>query len=135
MYDKLLAAAPAEGVRFVAISRRGYPGSTPFADNEIAGLTTDDAREAFLRARGAEVAEFVSRFLEKFPLPKSGGAALMGWSLGAMPALAAVANLDALSEEAAERVRTYVHTLILHGMPPPIAPRFGEHSRAYTTPT
>ncbi|KAI0700667.1 hypothetical protein C8T65DRAFT_657433 [Cerioporus squamosus] len=74
VYDKLLKFiqdSKPPGVRFVAISRRGYPGSTPYDAEEIGRLPTasDDQKEAFLRARGAEIAIFLDKFIEQFNLP------------------------------------------------------------------
>ena len=124
IYDKIFKLLQdSADVRFVAISRRGYPGSTPFDPNEIAALPTDsDAqKEAFLRARGAEVAVFIDKFIEAFHLPpispdgSTGGIALMGWSLGCSVALSVVSHMDTYAQSVQTRLGAYLRTLILHG--------------------
>ncbi len=124
IYDRLLGLAQqSSDIRFVAISRRGYPGSTPFGPDEIANLTTGDdhRKESFLRARGSEVAIFIDKFIQEFHLPPvsadghSGGIALMGWSLGCSVALSVVSHMDTYPQRVQTRLGAYLRTLILHG--------------------
>ncbi|TFK82036.1 hypothetical protein K466DRAFT_501047 [Polyporus arcularius HHB13444] len=134
IYDRLLGLAQeSSDIRLVAISRRGYPGSTPFGPDEIANLTTGDdhLKESFLRARGSEVATFIDKFIDEFHLPpvsadgRSGGIALMGWSLGCSVALSVVSHMDTYPQRVQTRLGAYLRTLILHettqvaiGLPP-----------------
>lgn len=118
-----MALAQGSNVRFVAVNRRDYPGSTPLPAEDTALLTsgTDEQKAAFLKARGVELATFVDKFIERNEVPPistdghTGGFALLGWSLGNAIALAAVANVDSLSATAQARWTSGMRALILHG--------------------
>ncbi len=126
IYDRLvkfIQDSKPPGVRFVAVSRRGYPSSTPYDAAEVGGLPTasDDQKAAFLRARGAELAAFIDKFIQEANLPpvsadgSSGGIALMGWSLGCAFALSVVSHIDTYPQSVQARLGAYLRTLILHG--------------------
>ncbi|KAI1787185.1 hypothetical protein LXA43DRAFT_975377 [Ganoderma leucocontextum] len=125
IWDRVIALAPKAGVRFVAVNRRDYPGSTPLSPEEIGVLSsgTDDQKADFLKARGVEFATFVGLFAEKDSLPpisadgSSGGFAVLGWSLGCAFALAAVAAVDALPAPAQARWKNGMRSLILQEPP------------------
>ncbi|TFK82037.1 alpha/beta-hydrolase [Polyporus arcularius HHB13444] len=128
IYDRLvkfIQDSKPPGVRFVAVSRRGYPGSTPYDAAEVGGLPTasDDQKAAFLRARGAELAAFIDKFIQEANLPpvsadgSSGGIALMGWSLGCAFALSVVSHIDTYPQSVQARLGAYLRTLILHESP------------------
>ncbi|RPD52530.1 alpha/beta-hydrolase [Lentinus tigrinus ALCF2SS1-7] len=149
IYDKIFRLLQDRSdIRFVAISRRGYPGSTPFTPDEITALSTDsdDQKEAFLRARGTEVALFIDKFIEKFDLPpissdgSSGGIALMGWSLGCSVALSVVSHMDTYPQRVQDRLGAHLRTLILHDPPqvalglPPAPQSWNPHYDTSITP-
>lgn len=114
-------------MRFVAVNRRDYPGSTPLSADEIGVLNsgTDDQKADFLKARGVEFATFVDLFAEKNSLPpisadgSTGGFAILGWSLGCSFALASVAAIDALPAPAQARWKDGMRSLILQGTSSP----------------
>ncbi|KAI0635407.1 Alpha/Beta hydrolase protein [Trametes polyzona] len=128
VYEKVISLAGDHGIRFVAINRRDYPGSTPLATEDTSTLTSgsDEQKAAFLRDRGIETATFIDRFVQQFGVPpisrdgKSGGFALLGWSLGNVAALSAVTNIDALPDDARQRWAAGMRALILHE-PPTVA--------------
>ncbi|KAI0666401.1 hypothetical protein C8Q78DRAFT_984281 [Trametes maxima] len=128
IFEKVSKLAGPAGLRFVAINRRDYPGSTPLTaeDSGVLASGTDEQKAAFLKARGVELATFVDRFAEQNNVPaisadgKSGGFALLGWSLGNAIALAAVANVDALSAPSQARWSSGLRSLILYE-PPTVA--------------
>ena len=104
VFDKVVNIASHHGVRFVAINRRDYPGSTPLSPSDLEALSSDsaEAKTAFLRARGVEFATFICRFSAQHEIPtaspdgKSGGFAVLGWSLGCAFAHATVSHFDVL---------------------------------------
>jgi hypothetical protein len=111
------------GYRFVSITRRNYPGSTALSEADIGVLTagSEEDKNAFLKARGVEIATFISKFIEKESLPAitdngtGGGIALIGWSLGNSFSLASISHLDALPEEDRTRVGSRLRALIMQG--------------------
>lgn len=116
-------------MRFVAVNRRDYPGSTPLSPQEIAVLNsgTDDQKADFLKARGVEFATFVDLFVQKYSLPPisadgfSGGFAVLGWSLGCSFALATVAAVGSLPAVGQTRWKDGMRSLILQGTFTPTA--------------
>jgi hypothetical protein len=117
-------------VRLVAPQRRGYPGSTPFPDDEIASLSNTNAAaiQRFLRARLLELAAFVE-YLAALGVPplnvnagkRTGGVALVSWSLASMYGLAFLEHVTSPDFPAAltQLVKGYVRTFITYGMRSP----------------
>ncbi|KAI0828547.1 hypothetical protein BC628DRAFT_1533941 [Trametes gibbosa] len=124
-FERVMALASPAKVRFVAINRRDYPGSTPLSPDDISTLASgsDQEKAALLKARGVELATFVSRFVEHHSLPpisedgQRGGFALLSWSLGNATAMSAVANIDKLSSAAQARWASGMRALILQEPP------------------
>ena len=124
IWDRVIALAPKSGVRFVAVNRRDYPGSTALSPEDINVLNsgTDDQKADYLKARGVEFATFVNLFAEKNNIPPispdgtAGGFGLVGWSLGCAFVLAAVAAVDALPAPAQARWKAGARALILQGV-------------------
>ncbi|PIL24378.1 hypothetical protein GSI_14131 [Ganoderma sinense ZZ0214-1] len=121
-FEKVMAHASEANVRFVAISRRDYPGSTAFSPQDLSAFSSSDGedRRVFLRDRGAEIATFICNFIEQnglLPISsdgKSGGFAVVGYGFGSVFALAAVANLDTLSVSFQTRWGAHMRGLLLH---------------------
>ncbi|TFK51613.1 hypothetical protein OE88DRAFT_1628739 [Heliocybe sulcata] len=128
IFKRVQALSGQQNVRFVAVNRRGYGGSTPVLESESAILFsgTDDEKASYLNARGLEFAKFIDAFIQQHnPLPishdgKSGGIALLGWSAGNGLATAAIANVDQLPEGAQKRLGAYIRAYIMQE-PPSIA--------------
>ncbi|KAK0471021.1 hypothetical protein IW261DRAFT_1514100 [Armillaria novae-zelandiae] len=129
-FQKVLNVAPSQGVRFVAIQRRPFPGSTPFTAEELnvilTGGSSEAERDAQMAARGHEMASFVDTFIQKFKLPplsddgKTGGVALLGWSEGGAFPIAAIASSDTLPAHVQARLSSYVRSLIVYESAPPV---------------
>ncbi|KAH9855498.1 Alpha/Beta hydrolase protein [Lenzites betulinus] len=125
IYERVIANAGSANIRFVAINRRDYPGSTPLTPNDTSKLLTgsDQDKADFIHERGVEIASFVEKFVERHNLPpvsedgKRGGFALLGWSLGNAMAIAAVANVDRLSSAGQARWTSGMRALILQEPP------------------
>ncbi|PBK63889.1 hypothetical protein ARMSODRAFT_893703 [Armillaria solidipes] len=128
IFQKVLNAARSKGVRFVAIQRRPFPGSTPFTAEELnvilTGGSSEADRDAQIAARGHEIASFVDAFIQKFKLPplsddgKTGGVALLGWSVGGAFPVAAVASSSTLPTNVQTRLGSYVRSLIVYESAP-----------------
>ena len=122
-FEKVMAHASEANVRFVAISRRDYPGSTPFSPQDLEAFSSPSSedKQALLRDRGLEISTFICNFIEQnglLPISndgKSGGFALVGYGFGTVFALAAVANLDMLSVSFQTRWGAHMRGLLLHG--------------------
>ncbi|TFK59482.1 hypothetical protein BDN72DRAFT_730434, partial [Pluteus cervinus] len=106
VFNKLLELAPDNGIRLVAINRRGYPGSTPFTDSEAAVFGEDVSEERrleFAKNRAVELLAFIGAFIKNENLPPAsqneggtatGGFSLMGWSLGSAVTFTTLACIE-----------------------------------------
>ncbi|THH12476.1 hypothetical protein EW146_g7663 [Bondarzewia mesenterica] len=123
VFQKVQGLALKAGLRFVAINRRNYPGSSPFTPDELNVIMqgTDEQKDAYMKARGHEIATFIDLFVQKHNLPpisddgKTGGVVILGWSLGNSMSMASIANLDTLPTDVQSRFASRVRTLIMHG--------------------
>ena len=124
IFQKVLALAPSSDVRFVAITRRDYNGSTPYTAAEIQVISSgaDSQKAQFLQNRGQEIATFIATFMQRNSLPplspdgRSGGIALLGWSLGNSFTLATVANVLSYSPVEQNLLASNLRGLIMQGM-------------------
>ncbi len=125
IFQKVMSVASSNGVRFVAIQRRPFPGSTPFTDEELnvtlTGGSGDEERDFEIEMRGHEIASFVDIFIQNHNLPrvsddgKSGGASLLGWSVGGAYVVAAIASTETLPVDVQTRLGAYVRSMIVYG--------------------
>ncbi|KAK0244788.1 Alpha/Beta hydrolase protein [Armillaria nabsnona] len=125
IFQRVVDLAPSKGVRFVALNRRHFPGTTLLSPEELVitqtGGTSDSQREALVEARGHEIALFIDTFVQKFNLPSissGGGVALLGWSLGATFASIVISSIDTLPVDVRRRLSDYMRSLILYEPPP-----------------
>lgn len=128
IFQKVMSVASSNGVRFVAIQRRPFPGSTPFTDQELnvtlTGGSGDEERNFEIEMRGHEIASFVDIFIQNHNLPrvsndgKSGGASLLGWSVGGAYVVAAIASTGTLPVDVQTRLGAYVRSMIVYEAAP-----------------
>ncbi|KAJ6626740.1 hypothetical protein B0H10DRAFT_2211017 [Mycena sp. CBHHK59/15] len=125
IFKRVQALSASSNIRFVAINRRRYAGSTPYSDTESSILMTgsDEEKARWIDARGLELANFVDTFIQDNQLPpisadgNSGGVALLGWSSGNQVTASAIANLDKLSTSSQNRFTAYLRAYIMHEPP------------------
>lgn len=124
VFQKVQALVSPANLRIVAINRRNYGGSTPFSDDELDVIHggTKDQKTYFTRSRGLEILVFIDNFIQRFGLPKmspdrkTGGLALLGWSLGTQIVVPSIAYLDELPAESQARIGSRLRALILQGI-------------------
>lgn len=131
IFKRLISLSTNYNIRIVALNRRGYAGSTPYTSFEKSIFSdeqahSNEAKHQFLEQRGVEILRFIDAFIQQFNLPaisrsegkQVGGVALLGWSLGIVFTLAAIANVDSklISDETRERLGTHLRTHILLGV-------------------
>ncbi|KAK7053255.1 hypothetical protein VNI00_003881 [Paramarasmius palmivorus] len=136
IFSKIVDIATTHGIRFVAINRRAFPGSTAYTTEELDAITSPNSsqaeKNAFLEARGHEIATFIDTFIQEFDLPPlsadgtCGGVAILGWSIGSSHAAAAVGSSLTLPSDVRARLGRYLRSLIFYeaapmiiGLPPP----------------
>ncbi|PAV19509.1 alpha beta-hydrolase [Pyrrhoderma noxium] len=124
-FSRLLPPSKEKNYRIIALNRRGYAGSTPFSDEELAPLKEKDEtlHEEYLYKRGLEIAQFLSFLVKTERLyPKKtgqdiGGIILTGWSLGNSTAFAFLAYLDKYPKEVIQTIEPYLKSFFSYGTP------------------
>lgn len=87
---------------------------------------SDQQKDSEIEARGHEIASFINNFIEKESLPtisrdgKTGGVILLGWSLGAAFALAAVSSSFTLPEDTRSHFTSQLRTVIAYDAAPSV---------------
>ncbi|KAF7300947.1 AB hydrolase-1 domain-containing protein [Mycena indigotica] len=118
-FQRLHPLASANGLRVVCINRREYGGSSLYREDELAVFTTGSEQERveLVAAQGRDLALCVDGIVQTLSLPKAGGVALCGWSLGVSFLCSLLASIDALPEPTRERLSEWVHTAIIFQAP------------------
>ncbi|KAJ3575316.1 hypothetical protein NP233_g1187 [Leucocoprinus birnbaumii] len=123
IFEPVQALSKAANVRFVAVTRRNYRGSSPFTEEELRVVNrgSEEEKTAFVVNRGLEFLNFIDKFLMQNQIPVQaaqngapGGIVVLGWSLGNTVALSAIANLKSATPEVQTRLGPLIHTLIIH---------------------
>jgi hypothetical protein len=104
---------------------RDYPGSTPYSPEELAALASPDVsiQATALRAHAEELAAFMEYFIKENSIPKlevlngqrTGGLALLTWSMSNILAFAVLANAVSFPQEIRELLGLYLRTVVLFG--------------------
>jgi pimeloyl-ACP methyl ester carboxylesterase len=120
VFNKISAISVSSNVRFVAINRRGYAGSTKYSDDEARVVLggSDEEKEVYIASRGSEILSFIDTFIRQNRIPPAeerGGVILLGWSIGTFPILSALSQIDSLGHERQELLQSYIKSVILHG--------------------
>lgn len=126
-FTRLLPLAAAQNLRIIAFNRRDYPGSSPFADEDLHMISepySNDDQGGFIRARGLEITELLAWIIREKNIPavrdigdgaQTGGLILLGWSLGVSIALMFAANLNTYPSDLVSVIEPYLRTLVLYG--------------------
>ncbi|EJF56674.1 hypothetical protein DICSQDRAFT_183714 [Dichomitus squalens LYAD-421 SS1] len=123
-FRPIIPFATQSNIRLVLLNVHGYPGSTPYSDEELDRLEGSlEARKAELQARGSELAAFIRWFIitEKIPpISESshgvliGGLSVLAWSGGNGHSLCMFAHADRLAEDTRKLFDEYLRSLILY---------------------
>jgi pimeloyl-ACP methyl ester carboxylesterase len=122
-FERAIEASPHMNIRFVALNRRSYGGSTPYKPEVTSRIRSGFEKDVadYLDTQGIELAYFIDRFITENNLPpigkdgSSGGVVVLGWSLGCIFSLSAIANTDLLSDSVQANLAKYIRALILYG--------------------
>lgn len=118
-FEKLHGYAHGMNLRTVIWNRRDYAGSTRYTDAELSDLRK--GREIFLDRLAVQLGQFLEQFIERVGVPKisgdhkSGGFAIMGWSMGVASAMPLFSKRHLIPYDLLE---SYVKDLIIYGTPP-----------------
>ncbi|TFK73220.1 alpha/beta-hydrolase [Pluteus cervinus] len=118
-FKKLLPLAPASNIRLVTVNRRNYPGSSPFTPADITNLAT----KAGLDQMATDVAGFLTWFVDHNDIPrasadgKSGGLAVLGWSMGSCSLVAFLGQPDVVGAQTYTKLEPYLRKAIIYDSP------------------
>ncbi|KAG6875672.1 hypothetical protein C0992_002879 [Termitomyces sp. T32_za158] len=118
-FERLHDYAHRYNLRTVIWNRRDYYGSTKYTDAEIDDL--NNGKKVFLDRLAIQVADFLKQYIEKESVPKisadrkTGGFAIMGWSMGTATAMPLFSDPALISPELYALLEQYVKDLILDG--------------------
>ena len=125
IFHPLLPYASKYRVRLVFVNMRGFPGSSEFSQEELnaLGSTDPDVQTAATHAVGQNIALCLQHLIRTLALPpitesegkRTGGVALLGWSLGNFPTLAMLASGHQLSDETRDILGRYLRTVVMYG--------------------
>ncbi|KAG6825334.1 hypothetical protein H0H92_004051 [Tricholoma furcatifolium] len=117
-FEKLQEYAHRYNLRTVFWNRREYPGSSKYTDDEINDLHS--GKKVFLDRFAVQLADFLRQYIEKESIPKispdrkSGGFAIMGWSMGLATAMPLFSDPSLLNLELYVLLEEYVKDLIIY---------------------
>ncbi|THG95362.1 hypothetical protein EW026_g6276 [Hermanssonia centrifuga] len=127
-FKRTLPFAAPNNLRIVAINQRDYPGSTLYTASELDRITSSNVEdlELALQAQGQEFATFLVHLINAggvLPVQekdgkKSGGLAVLGWSLGNLVPLCMFGNAKHIEEETKSLLNEYLRTLVIFDSPP-----------------
>ncbi|KAF7317637.1 AB hydrolase-1 domain-containing protein [Mycena kentingensis (nom. inval.)] len=118
-FQRLLPIAANKHLRIVCINRREYNGSTLYSDAELEVFQsgTEAQRAELHAAQGRDLALCLDGLIRTLGIPKAGGIALAGWSLGCTLLCALLASIDSLPDATKARLSEWVHTAIIFQAP------------------
>lgn len=125
VFRRMFPHAQKYNLRLIAIHQREYLGSSPFTEDELALLYSDDPEDqaTILREQAHAIAKVMAHVIAQgnLPLPRQsdgaheGGIVILGRSAGCAHVLALLGNLDSLDKSMYSLLEKYVTTIIIHG--------------------
>jgi hypothetical protein len=101
------------------LNRREYSGSSKYTDAEIDDLVS--GRKSFFEQLALEVTHFLLWFIQTYNIPrishngKSGGLAIMGWSMGSITTLTVLGQPEVIPKASYRTLEHYLKEMILFG--------------------
>ncbi|KAF8645741.1 hypothetical protein AX16_007609 [Volvariella volvacea WC 439] len=120
-FRRILPLAASHNLRFVIPFRRDYGQSDKYSDEEAADV--QQGKNIYLQNLGAEVANFLTWFLDNNEIPKlskdrsKGGLSLLGWSMGSTTAFAFLGQPEVIAPDVYKRVEPYIKNIVIYDSP------------------
>ncbi|KAK7442017.1 hypothetical protein VKT23_016294 [Stygiomarasmius scandens] len=115
IFKRLLPPAQLRLARVILVNRREYAGSTSYNAEELKIFAegSDQEQLDLLLHEGLNLARLLAGLIQSLSLPKSGGVALVGWSLGCTFMLSMLAAVRSLPQRVRDRLAEFIKTVIL----------------------
>lgn len=125
IFRRLAPYAEKYNLRFVSVSWRDYPNSTPYSAAELDNIFNGDeeAKRAFVQRQGLELAKFLEYLAQTHDIPKVGevegkkvgGIALLSWSMGNIWSVSLLGNAQGLPSDTKRALEDYLRTVVFYG--------------------
>ncbi|KLO10051.1 hypothetical protein SCHPADRAFT_833106 [Schizopora paradoxa] len=121
-FEPLFPFAASHNLRIIALNRRDYVGTSLFSQAELDAINGSDSavHASFLQDRALEIAQFMVWLVNEKNVPKasgdgkSGGLAVLGWSLGNVFSVAFLRHLTSFPVEVKQVLSSYMRTGFLY---------------------
>ncbi|KAK7686233.1 hypothetical protein QCA50_010453 [Cerrena zonata] len=128
IFRPLIPHAKKHNLRLVLLNQRGYPGSSPFADKEIAAMQSEDLelQRAFTREQGHIYGQVISTLIETLDIPSlcttqdeklEGGVCFLAWSSGNECLFQLLSALDTLPEQSRITIENHLRSVVIYEPP------------------
>jgi pimeloyl-ACP methyl ester carboxylesterase len=113
-FQRMNPFAQPNSLRIISVNRRGYPGSSPYSAEDLVIFAegNEAERAALLEQQGRDLALFLDGIIDALSIPKAGGIALIGWSMGTLFLLSLI-SCETLPTNTKARLSSFVHTVVL----------------------
>jgi len=117
-FDRVHTHAAANNMRVIALQRRNYPGSSPYTEAEIVEMK--NGSKSILDGFAISMAYFINYLAHNLSIPKvsqdrkSGGVALVSWSMAALVAMPLFSDLEVIPSELHPVLEDYVKDLVFY---------------------
>ncbi|KAJ7907044.1 Alpha/Beta hydrolase protein [Mycena leptocephala] len=120
-FQRMNPFAKPNSLRIICVNRREYPGSSPYSTKDLAIFAggNEAERANLLEQQGRDLALFLDGIIDTLSIPKAGGIALIGWSMGTLFLLSLI-SCETLPADTKARLSSLVHTVVLL-QPPSLA--------------
>ncbi|KAJ3553767.1 hypothetical protein NM688_g3442 [Phlebia brevispora] len=126
-FKRMSPYAASHNLRFISVNMRDYPGSSAYTPSELQMLANPEyeAQEAAVLQRGNEIATFLKYVIEHERIPafeeregaRTGGIALLTWSMGNVFSMTLLGNIDSLGEETRSLLHRYLRSVVIYDTP------------------
>lgn len=113
------AHATTNDARVITVQRKDYPGSSAYTDAELDDLK--NGSKSTLDGWAVLMANLVNYFVDNLSIPKisddrkTGGIALVGWSMGSATAMSIISDIDIIPKDLHPVLEAYIRDVVLYG--------------------
>ncbi|EKM53111.1 uncharacterized protein PHACADRAFT_124572 [Phanerochaete carnosa HHB-10118-sp] len=127
IFERMLPYASKYGLRIITMNNRGYHGSTPYTEEELAHLASPDVEVQAhgVRRLGQETAQFLAYVCQTLRIPvatgegakKEGGLVLVAWSMYGTVAVSILGDPRTMGSDLTATLAPYLRTVVFLDSP------------------
>ncbi|KZV83277.1 hypothetical protein EXIGLDRAFT_728756, partial [Exidia glandulosa HHB12029] len=114
IFARLTPFSAGSKLRVISLNRRGYTGSSPYTEEEVAVIQQGDdaARGEFLVQQGIDLARAIVKLIRTLELSVDGSLAVLSWSLGNIWLHALLVSIDHVEEGERSTLEAFISHII-----------------------